>query len=80
MKLYRCSGCGETAFELRAVCRKCLGEEFSEVESGEPETVVSSLLTVTPAGFDDAYTIAVGRIGSAGVLFSVPARSGGKSS
>ncbi len=50
-------------FERRAVCPECRGESFSESEAGEPQTIVSSLLTVTPEGFEDSYDLAVGKLG-----------------
>lgn len=69
MKIYRCASCGDEMFERRAVCRRCRGESFVEEEAGEPQVLVSAMLTVTPAGFEDAYEIVVGSLGRTRAIY-----------
>lgn len=69
MKVVRCETCGNEAFEVRAVCQKCFGERFAEVEAGEPKPVVSVLLTVTPEGFEDSYEVVVGTLGRTRAIY-----------
>ncbi len=69
MNVYRCETCGNEIFERRAVCPGCLDERFVEVESGEPEPFVSSMLTVTPAGFEDSYELIIGTLGKTKAIY-----------
>ncbi|BBD73716.1 hypothetical protein HS1genome_2105 [Sulfodiicoccus acidiphilus] len=68
MIVYKCINCGEETFERRAVCPKCRGEEFEEVDEKLGELVVETTLYVTPSSFPDKYTIAVLRAGTTRVL------------
>lgn len=68
MMLYRCESCNRKMFEKRAVCPECHGESFSEVEAGTPEPIVTSLLAVTPEGFEDSYLLVLARTGGTKVL------------
>ncbi len=69
MKVFRCETCANEMFERRAVCPGCLGEKFTETEAGEPEPLVSSKLTVTPAGFEDSYELIIARLGKTKAIY-----------
>jgi uncharacterized OB-fold protein len=70
MKVNVCTGCGYESFERRAVCPKCLGEEFGELNHSDDDIVplIEAALFVTPAGFGESYTIEIARVGSTRAL------------
>ena len=65
MKVNVCTGCGYESFEKRAVCPKCLGEKFGELNRSDEDIIplVEAALFVTPAGFEESYTIEIAKVG-----------------
>ena len=65
-----CAGCGYELFEKRAVCPKCLGEKFGELNISDRDIIplVEAALFVTPAGFEESYTIEIAKVGGTRAL------------
>lgn len=72
MKLFVCTRCGRTSFVRRCVCPDCLSEEFRESECTEPVERVSSVLNVTPPGFEDILVLVMGTCNGSAVIYEKP--------
>lgn len=69
MRIAECRSCGRRSFEPRAICPECRGETFSEQQCDKIAEVVSTDIRVTPEGFQERYTLVLGRCDGTVVLF-----------